>query len=169
LGGDLSLRGLLDGHLGTWRAQECHAIRRKIEDELGAQPYEHIHAICGAKFFDDLITHSEVEKAYERWLDGAFLRQGQAHGSFEYAGILFEEYRGRVGSVDFTDAAEAYFFPVGVPGLFRQYMRPPTSSRSPTPSACRATPSRRWTSSSSAGSCCTCSPTRCRSAPGRGC
>jgi hypothetical protein len=23
-------------------------IRRKIEDELGAQPYEHIHAICGA-------------------------------------------------------------------------------------------------------------------------
>jgi hypothetical protein len=32
-----------------------------------------------------------------------------------------------------------------------------------------ATPSRRWTSSSSAGSCCTCSRTRCRSAPGRGC
>jgi Phage major capsid protein E/ParB-like nuclease domain len=42
-----------------------------------------IHAICGADFFDDLITHSEVEKAYERYLDGAFLRQGQARGSFE--------------------------------------------------------------------------------------
>jgi Phage terminase large subunit (GpA) len=35
--------------------------------------------------------------------------------------------------------------------------------------SCRATPSRRWTSSSPAGSCCTCSRTRCRSAPGRGC
>jgi hypothetical protein len=35
---------------------------------------------------------SSLEKAYERWLDGAFLRQGQARGSFEYAGILFEEY-----------------------------------------------------------------------------
>ena len=45
---------------------KCHDIRRKIEDELGAQPYEHIHAICGADFFDDLITHSEVAKAYER-------------------------------------------------------------------------------------------------------
>ena len=33
----------------------------------------------------------------------------------------------------------------------------------------RATPSRRSTSSSPAGSCCTCSRTRCRSAPGRGC
>jgi len=26
--------------------------------------------------------------------------------------------------VDFTDAAKAYFFPVGVPGLFRQYNAP---------------------------------------------
>jgi hypothetical protein len=104
--------------------KKCHDIRRKIEDELGVVPYDHIHAMCGPDFFDDLITHPEVEKAYERWLDGAFLRQGQARGSFEYAGILFEEYRGRVGSVDFTDASKAYFFPVGVPGLFRQYNAP---------------------------------------------
>ena len=104
--------------------KKCHDIRRKIEDELGVVPYDHIHAMCGPDFFDDLITHPEVEKAYERWLDGAFLRQGQARGSFEYAGILFEEYRGKVGSVDFTDAAKAYFFPAGVPGLFRQYNAP---------------------------------------------
>jgi Phage major capsid protein E len=26
--------------------------------------------------------------------------------------------------VDFTDASKAYFFPVGVPGLFRQYNAP---------------------------------------------
>jgi hypothetical protein len=97
--------------------KKCHDIRRKIEDELGAQPYEHIHAICGADFFDDLITHSEVAKAYDRYLDGAFLHQDQARGSFEYSGIVFEEYRGRVGTVDFTDASKAYFFPVGVPGL----------------------------------------------------
>jgi hypothetical protein len=54
--------------------KKCHDIRRKVEDELGAQPYDHVHAICGADFFDDLITHSEVEKAYERYLDGAFAR-----------------------------------------------------------------------------------------------
>src|SRR5919106_724615 len=89
--------------------KKCHDIRRKIEDELGAQPYEHIHAICGADFFDDLITHSEVAKAYDRYLDGAFLRQGQARGSFEYSGIVFEEYRGRGGTVDFTDGSKAYF------------------------------------------------------------
>ncbi len=104
--------------------KKCHMVKRKIEDELGATPYEHIHALCGSAFFDDLITHPEVTEAYNRHLDGLFLRQGQARGSFEYAGIVFEEYRGKVGSVDFTDTNKAYFFPVGVPGLFRQYNAP---------------------------------------------
>ena len=31
--------------------KKCHDVRRKIEDELGAAPYDHIHAICGADFF----------------------------------------------------------------------------------------------------------------------
>jgi hypothetical protein len=38
--------------------------------------------VCGRDFFDDLITHFKVEKAYERYLDGAFVPQGQARGSF---------------------------------------------------------------------------------------
>ena len=29
--------------------KECHDVRRKIEDELGAGPYDHIHAICGRR------------------------------------------------------------------------------------------------------------------------
>jgi hypothetical protein len=53
-----------------------------------------------------------------------FCARGQARGSFEYAGIPFEEYRGKIGTVDFTDASRAYFFPVGVLGLFRQYNAP---------------------------------------------
>ncbi len=104
--------------------KKCHDIKRKIEDELGAQPYDHIHAFCGSSFFDDLITHPEVKAAYDRYLDGLFLRQGMARGSFEYAGIVFEEYRGRVGTVDYTDTHKAHFFPVGVPDLFRQYNAP---------------------------------------------
>lgn len=104
--------------------KKCHDVRRKIEDELGAQPYGHIHAFCGSAFFDDLIAHKEVTKAYDRYLDGLFLREGQARGSFEYAGIVFEEYRGKVGTVDYTDTNKAHFFPVGVPGLFRQYNAP---------------------------------------------
>ena len=118
------IKSLDPAEVGSSVKKKCHDVRRKIEDELGAAPYDHIHAICGADFFDDLIAHPEVTTAYDRYLDGAFLRHGQARGSFEYSGVVFEEYRGRVGTVDFTDASKAYFFPVGVPGLFRQYNAP---------------------------------------------
>ncbi|MFH1158595.1 MAG: major capsid protein [Pseudomonadota bacterium] len=104
--------------------RKCHDVKRKIEDELGAAPYDHIHAVCSATFFDDLIAHPEVIKAYDRFQESAFLRAGQARGGFVYAGITFEEYRGKVGSVDFVADSKAHFFPAGVPGLFRQYNAP---------------------------------------------
>jgi hypothetical protein len=149
--------------------KKCHDIRRKVEDELGAQPYDHVHAICGADFFDDLITHSEVAKAYDRYLDGAFLRQGQARGSFEYSGIVFEESAAGSGRSTSPTRARRTSSRSGCRDCFGSTTRRPTSSRPPIRSACRATPSRRRTSSSPAGSCCACSPTRCRSARGRGC
>lgn len=102
----------------------CHAVKRNIEDELGAQTYDHIHAICGSDFYDALVTHPEVTKAYDRYQESLFLRTGQARSQFEYAGIVFEEYRGKVGTVEYTESAKAFFFPVGVPNLFRQYNAP---------------------------------------------
>jgi hypothetical protein len=140
--------------------KKCHDVRRKVEDEVGAQPSDHIHAICGADFFDDLITHPEVEKAYERYLDGAFLRHGQARGSFEYAGIVFEEHRGRVGTVDFTDARRTCSRSAcrGYSGSTTR--RPTSPSRQHHRPAARQAVDQQF---------CTCSPTRCRSARGRGC
>ena len=104
--------------------KKCHDVIRKVEDELGAAPYTYVHAFCSATFFDDLVSHPEVEEAYRRYQESAFLRAGLVRKSFEYAGITFEEYRGKVGSVDFIADGKAYFFPVGVPGLFRQYNAP---------------------------------------------
>lgn len=86
--------------------------------------YTYVHAFCSATFFDDLVSHPEVEESYRRYQESAFLRAGLVRKSFEYAGITFEEYRGKVGSVDFIADGKAHFFPVGVPGLFRQYNAP---------------------------------------------
>ncbi len=104
--------------------KKCHDVIRKIQDEIGAAPYDHVHAVCSATFFDDLISHPEVLESYRRYQESSFLRAGMARGSFEYAGIVFEEYRGKVGAIDFIPTDKAYFFPVGVPGLFRQYNAP---------------------------------------------
>jgi len=102
----------------------CHDIKRKVEDALGAAPYTEIHAFCSASFFDALVTSKEVEKAYDRFQESIFLRQGQARSQFDYAGIVFEEYRGSVNGTDFIADGAVHFFPVGTPGLFKQYNAP---------------------------------------------
>jgi hypothetical protein len=104
--------------------KKCADVVRKIEDELGIAPYMEIHAFCSASFFDDLTTHPEVTKAYDRYQESVFLRTGQVRRAFEYGDIVFEEYRGSVGGIDFIPDDKAFFFPVGTPGLFRQYNAP---------------------------------------------
>lgn len=102
---------------------KCHEVIRAIEDELGMLTYQKIHCFCGKTWFDKLVQHAEVKAAYDRYQDGSFLRTTQRTG-FEFAGITFEEYRGKVGSVSFISDSEAFAFPVGVGDLFWTYFAP---------------------------------------------
>lgn len=103
---------------------KCSAVARSIEDALGAVPYTGIHCFADATFFDSLVGHPECLRAYERWNDGQALRDRTARRTFFYAGITFEEYRGKVGNTAFVAAGKAHFFPVGVPDLFQMVYAP---------------------------------------------
>jgi hypothetical protein len=48
-----------------------------------------IHALVSPEFFDALTGHAKVKEAYERWEDGAALRNDMRAG-FTFAGITFE-------------------------------------------------------------------------------
>lgn len=113
---------LSDGSVRT----TCSLVIRKIEDELGAAPYEHIHCLCSAAFWDSLIACPEVRATYLQTQAAADLRDRSARTdrSFSYGGITFEEYRGKVGAIDFITAGNAHIFPVGVPELFMNYFGP---------------------------------------------
>ena len=102
---------------------KCLAVIRAIEEALGAVMYDHIHAFCGKDWFEAFIGHEYVRDAYHRWRDSENLRNDPRRG-FEFGGIIFEEYRGSIGSVDFVADNEANFFPVGVPGLFKTLNAP---------------------------------------------
>jgi len=107
---------------------KCLQVVRAVEVELGASIYDHVHCFCGKDWFDDFVNHPAVKTAYERWSDssgqlGAFLRDDNRKG-FAFAGIVFEEYRGNVSGVPFIADAEAHFFPVGVPKLFKTVYAP---------------------------------------------
>lgn len=97
---------------------KCLTVKRHIEDGLGGLMYDGVVALCGSTYFQNFITHAKIKDAYDRWNDGAFLRDDPRFKGFPFAGIHFEEYRGAIGGVNFIEPDEVFFFPVGVPDLF---------------------------------------------------
>ncbi len=117
------------GTTTTDQLAKCLDVIEAVEDALGSGTYDHIHAFCGSTWFRSFISHTLVKAAFDKWRDGAFLRNDPRAG-FEFGNIIFEQYRGSItldgGSsvTPFIAAGEARFFPVGVPNLFKTYDAP---------------------------------------------
>ncbi len=104
------------------------AVIRIIEDALGGTPFTGITAICGDTFFDNLIKHATVRRAYETMTSNAFGREQQFRRTFPFAGIDWINYRGAVGGTPFVAATIARAFPTGAGNLFEQINAPGTFS-----------------------------------------
>jgi hypothetical protein len=109
--------------------KKCAAVIRTMAGNLGAVPFAGVHCLCGDGFFDDLIAHTEVRETYlgqqqAAELRGGYVSAGMSYGSIFYGGITFENYRGKVGAIDYINTDKAHFFPVGVPGLFKTFFGP---------------------------------------------
>lgn len=104
----------------------CTTIQRMIRDALGATRFGGIHAFCGDNYFDAIVGHATVKRAYENWTAATMLQQTQiSEGEiFRFGNIDFENYRGSVGSVDFIDTDEAIFFPKATNGVFLEIPAP---------------------------------------------
>jgi hypothetical protein len=100
---------------------QCVDIQRLSETELGAEPVTGYRAFCGDDFFDALVEADSVVEAL-KYQESATLR-GDLRSGFEFGGITWENYRGRVGSVGFFPADEAYVVPIGAP-IFATYFAP---------------------------------------------
>lgn len=99
-----------------------------VEDALGAAVYDHIHVFCGKTFWKKFISHTAVKDAY-RYYEATGqnmnpLRDDLRYRGFAFGGLVWEQYRGKVGGVSFVADSEAHAFPVGVPGLFKTVYGP---------------------------------------------
>lgn len=101
--------------------QDCVAVQRLIEAELGAAPVSGYRAFCGDDFFDVLIEHDSVKEAL-KYQESATLRTDMRKG-FLFGGIMFENYHGSVGGVDFVASDEAFVCPEGT-NIFQTYFAP---------------------------------------------
>lgn len=110
--------------------KKCAAVTRQISNILEGVPFTGIHAFCGDNFFDDLLSHKEVRETYKGWNEAQILRDSyvgpnrSSYGIFQFGGIVFENYRGSVGSTGFINTDKVHIFPLGVPGLFRTVYAP---------------------------------------------
>lgn len=97
--------------------------KRLMEDALGNAMYTGARALCSPAFFDALTSHDLVEKYFINWQSNEVMRQ-DARAAFLFGGVLWEEYRGAVGGVDFITSGDAYLVPEGVPDLFVTHYGP---------------------------------------------
>lgn len=106
---------------------KINTVKGLVEDELGAVTYDHVHCFAGKTWFQEFISHPQILAAYQYYASapgGNPLRDDLRYNGFEFGGVIFEQYRGNVGGIAFIADAEATFFPVGVPGLYKTYYAP---------------------------------------------
>ena len=100
---------------------KIRAAQRLSITALGNAPFQGWRALCGDTFFDQLFAHAKVEATYLNSESNRILRDEDiAYGARAFGGVIWENYRGSVGGVDFIESDKAYLFPTGVAGLFIQ-------------------------------------------------
>ncbi len=87
------------------------------EDALGSITSSGSRALCGKNFWNSLVSHESVKLTYLNTIQAASLR-GDARESFEFGGIVWERYRGKVAGVSFIHDDKALLIPEGVPDLY---------------------------------------------------
>lgn len=93
------------------------------EDALGNVTTTGARAFCGKTFWKKLIAHSSVVDTYKGSQQAAALR-GDGRETFEFGGISWERYRGKVAGVPFVPDDEARLVPEGVSELFLSVYAP---------------------------------------------
>ncbi|MCD5977220.1 major capsid protein [Pseudomonas quasicaspiana] len=87
------------------------------EEALGSVTSSGSRALCGKNFWNKLLVHKSVKDTYLNTQQAAALR-GDARESFEFGGIVWERYRGKIAGVTFVHDDKALLIPEGVPDLY---------------------------------------------------
>ncbi|MFC0666573.1 major capsid protein [Azotobacter chroococcum] len=111
-----------DAALSTVDADIVEALDKQ-EDALGNATSTGAVAWCGKTFWAELIADGRAREAYLNHEAAAALR-GDRRQAFEYGGVLWVRYRGKIGGSAFIADNEAYLVPEGVPDLFRTIFAP---------------------------------------------
>lgn len=108
---------------------KCAEVIRHIEDYLLGESMTAVHCLVSATFYDDLVAHPKVEKAYQYFMNNNQTLAGDYRRRFEFGGVVFEEYRATWTDADGTaraaiTAGEGHAFPEGTGNTFETVVAP---------------------------------------------
>lgn len=112
---------------GQIRVLLSQLIRAMDVDSDGAWTVgSRVGALVGDAFYDALISNKEVRETYLNQQEASQLRGPIVpFESFTYGGVTFYNYRGATGVSGVSiNTDKAYFFPIGVPGMFQRALSP---------------------------------------------
>lgn len=93
------------------------------EEQLGSITSSGSRAFCGKNFWNQLLMNVKVKETFLNTQQAAALR-GDARESFEFGGIVWERYRGKIAGVSFVHDDKALLIPEGVPDLYISVFAP---------------------------------------------
>jgi hypothetical protein len=112
------------GTAGTNVRAKCMEVKRYIEDNLLGERMTTVRALVSQEFFDALVDHPNVKAVYANYQASQERNGGDMRSGFDFGGIVFEEYRGIVGTQRFIDASKGHAFPVGTAETFSNFGAP---------------------------------------------
>lgn len=98
-------------------------INRTMTFTLGLTPFTGIQAICGDNFWDAFISCVSVKDAYKFAITNQMLQTVQRDG-FDFAGIRWWNYTGKIGSTFMIPTENAFFIPSGSGETFTEFLAP---------------------------------------------
>jgi len=107
---------------------KCIELKRYMSKSLQGERMSGIHVLVSSEFYDLLTAHPKVQEAYQRWQEGAALRDDM-RSDFRFAGVRFEEYAGEASDAEgntrrFIEVGDAHAFPLGTLDTFATYVAP---------------------------------------------
>lgn len=102
---------------------QLSAVKRLVENEFGAESFDHVHGIAGDAWWDAYQAHADVRESFDRWQNGQQRQLDARFTGFDFAGVIIENYRGSIGGTAFVDTDQCRFFAVGT-NSFVEIMAP---------------------------------------------
>lgn len=97
---------------------------RHIEATLVGDRKTGVEALVSPGFFDALVGHEKVQKAYASWQEAQNRTGGDMRSGFTYGGITYREVADQIGGVPLIEDGKGHIYPVGTTSTFRTYVAP---------------------------------------------